>query len=165
MKKQIFAYLFVFTFLILVFQLVNSNKVLNSIEEDWRKEITKRKELQDSLAVLQERLEDEVYFSLLQNEGAQIYFEEEDLTALESQLMDAVYETNLLPTDQKLVPFTPMGDAGFLINKVKVLNHKWLLADFTDGTYWGELFVRYQKGKDGSFKFQVSESFLYPLTD
>ena len=165
MKKQIFAYLFVFTLLILLFQLVNSNKVLHSIEADWRKEVSKRKQLQDSLTVLQERLEDEVYFSLLQNEGAQVYFEGEDIAVLESQLMDAVYETNLLPNNQKIVPYAPMGEAGFMINKVKVLNHKWLVADFTDGTYWGELFVRYQKEKDGHFTFQVSESFLYPLAD
>ena len=62
MKKQIFIYLFVFTLLILIFQLVNSNKVLNSIESDWRKEVGLRKQLQDSVQVLQERLDDEVYF-------------------------------------------------------------------------------------------------------
>ena len=79
MKKQIFIYLFVFTLLILIFQLVNSNKVLNSIESDWRKEVGLRKQLQDSVQVLQERLDDEVYFSLIQNEGAQVFFPQEDL--------------------------------------------------------------------------------------
>lgn len=165
MKKQIFIYLFVFTLLILIFQLVNSNKVLNSIESDWRKQVGLRKQLQDSVQVLQERLDDEVYFSLIQNEGAQVFFQEEDLAVLESQLLDAVYETNLLANDQKLVPFVPMGEGGFLINKVKVLNHKWILADFTDGTYWGELFLSYRKLKNGSFRFTVQESFLYPLAD
>jgi hypothetical protein len=165
MKKQIFIYLFVFTLLILIFQLVNSNKVLTSIESDWRKEVGLRKQLQDSVQVLQERLDDEVYFSLIQNEGAQVFFPQEDLVTLESQLVDAVYETNLLANDQKLVPFAPMGEGGFLINKVKVLNHKWLVADFTDGTYWGELFVTYQKLKNGSIRFTVQESFLYPLSD
>jgi hypothetical protein len=58
-----------------------------------------------------------------------------------------------------------MGEGGFLINKVKVLNHKWLVADFTDGTYWGEIFVTYQKLKNGSIRFTVQESFLYPLSE
>ena len=163
MRKQIFLYLFVFTLLILIFQLVNSNKVLQNLESDWRSEKTERRQLQDSLQRLQERFEDESYFSLSQNEGAQLYYEGVDLTDLESKLMDAIYETNLLPNNQKLVPFAPMGEAGFLINKVKVLNHKWVLADFTDGSYWGELFMIYTPQNDGSFKLQVQESFLYPL--
>jgi hypothetical protein len=39
------------------------------------------------------------------------------------------------------------------------------VADFTDGTYWGEIFVTYQKLKNGSIRFTVQESFLYPLSD
>lgn len=165
MKKQIFLYLFVFTLLILIFQLVNSNKVFQSLETDWRAEKMERQQLQDSLQRLQERFEDESYFSLLQNEGAQLYYDGVDLGALESRLMDAIYETNLLPNNQKLVPFAPMGEAGFLINKVKVLNHKWVLADFTDGSYWGELFMSYSPLADGSFRIEVQESFLYPLEE
>lgn len=165
MKKQIFLYLFVFTLLILLFQLVNSNNVLTHLETELKSEKQQRVQLQDSLAVIQERWEDETYFSLLQNDGAQSFYEGVDLVALEAQLTDAIYETNLLPNHQKLVPFEPMGDAGFLINKVKVLNHKWIVADFTDGTYWGELFITYRPLPAGGFGLEVLESFLYPLAE
>ena len=163
MKRQIFLYLFLFTLLILIFQLVNSNKVLTRLETDWRKEITLRKQMQDSLQGIQDRLDDEVYFTLQQNAGAQEYFPDHDLADLESQLMDLIYETNLPSRGKKIIPFDPIGEAGYLINKVKVLNHKWIIADFTDGTYWGELLILYRLRKDGGVDFEVRESFIYPL--
>ena len=165
MKKHIFAYLFVFTVLILLFHVVNSNKILTNLESDWQEEIMQRKQLQDTIRILQDRIDEEVYFSLIQNEGAQIFFQGEDLIELENQLMDAIYETNLLPNNEKLIPFAPMGEGGYLINKVKVLNHKWVIADFTDGSFWGEMLMLYSKDKIGRFHFEVKESFLYPLSD
>ncbi len=165
MKKHIFAYLFVFTVLILLFHVVNSNKILTNLESDWQEEIMQRKQLQDTIRILQDRIDEEVYFSLIQNEGAQIFFQGEDLIELENQLMDAIYETNLLPNNEKLISFAPMGEGGYLINKVKVLNHKWVIADFTDGSFWGEMLMLYSKDKIGRFRFEVKESFLYPLSD
>ncbi|HMR16898.1 MAG TPA: hydrolase, partial [Mariniflexile sp.] len=50
-----------------------------------------------------------------------------------------------------------------LINTVKLLNHKWIIADFTDGQLWGEVFLTYQVSEDKQVTFQVVESFLYPL--
>jgi len=165
MKKHIFAYLFVFTVLILLFHVVNSNKILTNLESDWQEEMLQRKQLQDTIRILQDRIDEEVYFSLIQNEGAQIFFQGEDLIELENQLMDAIYETNILPNNKKLIPFAPMGEGGYLINKVKVLNHKWVIADFTDGSFWGEMLMLYTKDKIGRFRFEVKESFLYPLSD
>ncbi len=106
-----------------------------------------------------------MYFSLIQNEGAQIFFQGEDLIERENQLMDAIYETNILPNNKKLIPFAPMGEGGYLINKVKVLNHKWVISDFTDGSFLGEMLMLYTKDKIGRFRFEVKESFLYPLSD
>jgi hypothetical protein len=28
----------------------------------------------------------------------------------------------------------------FIINKVKVLNHRWIIADFSDGEYWEKFY-------------------------
>jgi hypothetical protein len=56
-------------------------------------------------------------------------------------------------------------DRTFLINKVKVLNHQWIVADFSDGTYWGEIFLTYQINKNGALKFELKEHFLYPNPD
>ena len=50
----------------------------------------------------------------------------------------------------------------FLINKIKVLNHKLLIANFSNGTFGGELFVKYTIAADASITFNVVEHFLYP---
>ena len=53
----------------------------------------------------------------------------------------------------------------YLINKIKVLNHKWVVADFSDGTYWGEIFLTYKIKKGGKVSFELKEHFLYPNPD
>ncbi len=62
MKKNITLYLFVFTLLILIFQLVNSNKVLQAQDAKLGDALKKASQFQEELQELQARLEDEVYF-------------------------------------------------------------------------------------------------------
>ena len=50
----------------------------------------------------------------------------------------------------------------FKINKVKVLNHKWNITDFTDGTYWGELFIKYEFNDKRELILTPADHFLYP---
>ena len=50
-----------------------------------------------------------------------------------------------------------------MINTVKLLNHKWIIADFSDGVFWGELLLTYEVHDDSTVRFQVVESFLYPF--
>ncbi len=48
------------------------------------------------------------------------------------------------------------------INKLKFLNHKWILADFTDGRYWGEMVLEYYVTKEGEIEFHQISSLMYP---
>ena len=50
-----------------------------------------------------------------------------------------------------------------MINTVKLLNHKWIIADFSDGEYWGEIFLTYEITEDKELKFNLVEYFLYPF--
>jgi hypothetical protein len=34
-----------------------------------------------------------------------------------------------------------IGENKFIINKVKILNHRWIIADFSDGNIWGEVYL------------------------
>ena len=34
-----------------------------------------------------------------------------------------------------------------MINGVKMLNHKWAIADFTDGKYWGQILLKVSEGR------------------
>ena len=106
------------------------------------------KALKDSLKVEKRRFFENVYFSLDTNEEALVYFDDLDFPVTSARIKDALYDTNLLGEEESLVPYAQMGGK-FLINKIKVLNHKWAIADFSDGTFWGELLIKYQVAADG----------------
>ena len=118
------------------------------------------KALKDSLKVEKRRFFENVYFSLDTIEEALVYFEDLDFPVTSARIKDALYDTNLLGEEESLVPYAQMGGK-FLINKIKVLNHKWVIADFSDGTFWGELLIKYQVAADGTLTFTVVEHFLY----
>ena len=118
------------------------------------------KALKDSLKVEKRRFFENVYFSLDTNEEALVYFDDLDFPVTSARIKDALYDTNLLGEEESLVPYAQMGGK-FLINKIKVLNHKGVIADFSDGTFWGELLIKYQVAADGTLTFTVVEHFLY----
>ncbi|MDO7575762.1 MAG: hypothetical protein MUQ86_02605, partial [Flavobacteriaceae bacterium] len=63
MKKNIFIYLFSFTALILVFQIVNSNKIMMDQQRRLEKKQSQLKALKDSLKVEKRRFFENVYFA------------------------------------------------------------------------------------------------------
>ena len=69
-------------------------------------------------------------------------------------------ETNEHKGDNPLIPYAGM-ESDFKINKIKVLNHKWILADFSDGKYWGDLVIQYQLKDDLSVDFTLLDHLLY----
>ena len=161
MKLKIFIYLFVFTALILVFQLVNSSKEVNYQVEMIQEKIARIDTLRQQLDKSEQAYADDVYFSLDRNEEAMAYFEDLSIEDLITRIKDKVYDSNAIKGDNPLVPFTGTGGK-FLINKVKILNHKWLIADFSDGTYWGELWIQYAvNGED--IRLEVKDYLLYPI--
>ena len=164
MKKHVILYLFVFTTLILVFQLINSKKVFDDLMEKWTYSKEHNEELKDSIFRLQLRLDEQNDFDLEGNEYALRYFENLIIENIASHVKDQLYETNLLRENNNLIPYAAMGRT-FLINKVKVLNHKWIIADFSDGNHWGEIFLTYQIDKNKGLSFELKEHFLYPNPD
>jgi hypothetical protein len=94
MKKNIILYLFVFTALILIFQLVNSNRVFEDLEGKWIDTKARNEKLKDSLFKLQMRLEEQNDFNLEGNEYALRYFENLSIQNIASHVKDQLYETN-----------------------------------------------------------------------
>ena len=74
MKNKILLYLFLFTALILIFQLVNSKKVFNDMNSKIVSYKMENIILKDSISQLGTLLEDERYFNLMGNEDAMRYF-------------------------------------------------------------------------------------------
>lgn len=142
MKSKIFMYLFLFTALFVVFQYVNTKNIFDEEERKLNrleKEVTV---LTDSINVLNEKNYELQYFSLENNEDALDYFNDLNVDELIRYLEDKVYEYNEGAGDNALVPYAGM-NGEMKINKVKVLNHKWMITDFSDGKYWGELLLKY----------------------
>jgi len=162
MRKAIWMYLFLFTALWVVFQYVNNVKVY----EDQEKRIVKSEErLQkatDSITTLNDALFNEKYFTLDGNDNAYTYFQNDgyEPLAIEKKIEDAVYAKNTTEGNT-LIPFEAPGDP-YRINKVKVLNHKWLIADFSDGKVWGEMLIEYFVEDENTFTFSTLKSLVYP---
>lgn len=164
MKNKILLYLFIFAALFAIFIYVNDKKIL---DDQIEKIVSLQKQL-DELEAEKENAktmgsEDFYDFSLKRNEPAITYFENNGFEAaeIERKVQDVLIDMNKSSEDNKMVPFEGMSGP-MRINKVKLLNHKWLIANFTDGKHWGEILLKYYINEDGSVEFEALNSFLYP---
>ena len=140
MRSKILLYGFIFMLMFTIFIYVNDKKILEAKQDN----IEQLQSKVDAVEVKNDSLISENlnlnYFSLDQNEESISYFESKGIDAkeLSQKVEDAIISRNRAEEDNELVPFAGM-EGVMRINKVKILNHKWIIADFTDGTYWGEL--------------------------
>ena len=163
MKNKIFMYLFFFAVLFIIFQYMNEKNIFESQDKKINSLTESELVYKDSIAKLQERIAELNYFTLQGNENAMTYLETSgyEAAAVEAQITDAIYEYNTVKNGNPLVPFDGM-EGTMRINKIKFLNHKWLLADFTDGTYWGEVLLSYNFNEENKLEFDTLGSLLYP---
>ena len=164
MKNKILLYLFIFAALFAIFIYVNDKKIL---DDQTNRIVSLQKQLEE-LEALDDQINDvaseEFYdFSLKRNEPAITYFENSgfDATDIERKVQDFLIDMNKSSEDNPMVPFEGI-NGPMRINKVKLLNHKWLIANFTDGEHWGEILLSYHLNDDGSVAFEPLNSFLYP---
>jgi hypothetical protein len=164
MKKSILLYLVVLAGLFNIFTYAWFTK--DQAFEKQRYEILDKK-LNDSIAVLNNNLFDANYFSLETNDNAQNYFENKqtgeflNYKKLIPFVKDQLISFNDKPEGNPYTGFEKISERKFIINKAKVLNHRWIIADFNDGTTWGEALVKYFINDDKTVDFEVSETVLY----
>jgi len=164
MKSKILPYLFIFTLLLVLFQYVNSKNVFEAYEKKLNAADEREATYKDSIMSLHGEVLDLMYFNLENNDDALSYFERDgyDTSELIPFIKDEIYRLNEAKGEHPLIPYESMNDGRMLINKVRLLNHKWILADFSDGKYWGELFINYEIVDKKELKFKLVESFMYP---
>jgi len=160
MKNKIFLYLFVFAALLALYQFVSANNLQKAMTADVNELQTKVEQLEDSIQKTQLRLLDMQYFSLENNDDALAYYDHLNLERPARYIEDKLLETNEKSGDNPLIPYAGM-ESDFKINKIKVLNHKWILADFSDGKYWGDLIIKYELKDDLSVDFTLLDHLLY----
>lgn len=163
MRKSFLLYLFVFTALLAVFVYVSGQSMIKSKDE-------KIEHLREDLALVEKRVDSltseaqgqQESFSLVTNEEALSYLENRGLDPSEviEKVESELINRNKADADNDLVPYEGM-DGHFRINKIRLLNHKWILASFTDGTYWGDLFLTYEIGEGGNLEITTKEALLY----
>ncbi len=165
MKQRIFMYLFVFALLLVIFQYANAKRIFEEQNRKLEKANAKVERLTDSVSVLQEEVIGMSHFSLERNEDAISYFEKDgyDVSVLIPMIKDGIYTMNEQKGQHPIVPYASSEGKKILINTVKLLNHRWIIADFSDGEYWGEVFVTYYVNEDKTIDFNLVESFLYPF--
>ena len=164
MKKSLFLYLFILSVLMNVFTFMYYSKKSTFEEMHSAKVYTK---LKDSLTSIASKYEDANYFSLENNQNAQNYFDQGDgkkfipyeklIPVVKEKLMDF----NDSPKGNPYTGQDQIGAQKFIINKAKVLNHRWIIADYSDGEYWGEVLLKYFVNEDESIDFELIQSVLY----
>ena len=156
-------YLFFFSILLVLFMYVNQSAiferqtaVINSLEQ-------KQSVLKDSVATLKQEISELLYFDLLTNDSARTYFEQIGLEPEDAanQVKELIYEYNLQKGGNPLVPFAN-ANGQWRINRIKFLNHRWIIADCSDGRAWGELWIEYFFDQEGQLDLTVESSVLYP---
>jgi len=163
MKSRIYMYLFFFSILLVLFMYVNQSAiferqtaVINSLEQ-------KQSVLKDSITTLKQEISELLYFDLLTNDSARTYFEQIGLEPEDAanQVKELIYEYNLQKGGNPLVPFAN-ANGQWRINRIKFLNHRWIIADCSDGRAWGELWIEYFFDQEGQLDLTVESSVLYP---
>ena len=164
MKNSLLLYLIIIVLLLNVFTYMYFSKQLTFVKDKSAKTEVK---LKKDLEVANAKLVDANYFSLEKNENAQNYFNPDNATKTIQieKLIPVVTEKLMdLNANSKGNPYVGQDQIGankFIINKVRILNHRWIIADFSDGEYWGEVLIKYFVNEDETVSFETFQSLLY----
>ena len=160
MRQRIFQYLFVFSALVALYLAVSGSRKLQTREQQLRLAEEKARDLKDSLQQARLAVLDMQYFSLENNDDALAYYDHLGMEDPSRYIADRLLETNESPGNNPLVPYEGM-EGDFKINKIKLLNHRWIIADFSDGKFWGELLIHYELRDDRGVDFTLLDHLLY----
>lgn len=156
MKKSLFLYLFVFSFIINIFLLVNDGKVLKGKTQ----EIEQLKKDTDSLTMYRNMYREASYFSIDENLEAQKKFKDYDVQEVMKKVQNDLTVLNTQPHGNPILPQATDGSKS-IIYKVTVLNHKWIIAAYKNDSESGELLIEYTFNPDDFTTFNVITHTVY----
>ena len=164
MKRSLFLYLTILAVLTSIFTYMFLSKEV-AFEQNRYEKTTKK--LRDSLRLVSNQLADANYFSLAKNEKAQNYFDNDnvkkpmDYAKIIPLVTEKLMDLNEDPKGNPYIGQDKIGSNKFIINKVKLLNHRWIIADYSDGEYWGEVLIKYFIDDNEQVTFETVNSILY----
>jgi len=149
------------------YKIIQNNSTLKKeiieINQGYDNNIAYAAQLEDSINQLHRIMIEGDKFSFKANTKAQDYFKNSfpDLEVdWEKYIIETLYKTNKDKADNPMIPFAGM-DGIMRIDNAKVLNNRWIIAHFTDGTYTGEMLVRYDVNKNNTVDFKVMDQTLF----
>lgn len=157
--KNTFMYLFIFSLLINVFLYVNSNKILKAKDA----EVVMLKENMKAANVSIDSLKASDYFSIETDQDAQDYFYNKNLDypKVMAKVNEDLVSLNTNKEGNKLVPYEAIEGKPFLINKAKMLNHRWIIAEYSNSNMWGQVLIKYFYNEDKPTDFETVETIMY----
>ena len=159
MKNIISTFALGFIVLIMIFISTNYIKISSSNNSTAKSLSIKIDSLKKKYKLLDKRYSDEIYFSLNDNQEALAYFSNIEVDSIVSFIRDQLYEKNFDNNNDFFIPVSNSNNK-YLINKVKILNHKWIIADFSNGNRWGEMWIEYHFNEN-EINFYIKDYFLY----
>lgn len=164
MKSRIFMYLFIFSLLLILFLFMNSKSIIEDYDKNLSKMEAKAVVYEDSIKTLKDENFELMRFSLEFNDDAMSYFEDQGykISELIPFIKDELYKLNVYEgDDHPLVPYASMTGNKMMINSIRLLNNRWIIADFSDGKYWGEMIMTYEITDKQELKFKLLDYLLY----
>lgn len=164
MKQSLMLYLLILLALTNLFTYMFLNSQVKFEQKNYD---DLNKKMSDSLTILLVKNADADYFSLAQNDRAQAYFENQTTGEYLPQdqlipyIKDKLIDFNSAPNGNPYTGQDPIEGKKFIINSSKILNHRWIIADFNNGTMWGEALIKYFVNDDRSLSFENVSSVLY----
>jgi len=150
--------------LLILFLFMNSKSIIEDYDKNLSKMEAKEAIYEDSLKTLKDENFELMRFSLEFNDDAMSYFEDQGykISELIPFIKDELYKLNVYEgDDHPLVPYASMTGNKMMINSIKLLNNRWIIADFSDGKYWGEMIMTYEITDEQELKFKLLDYLLY----
>jgi hypothetical protein len=161
MKKAI-LYLFILSLLFNVFQYMNATKFFKTQNKEIANAKAKIKVVRDSSNIVYNQMLDANYFSLEMDNESIEYLENYSIPELSEKIKNELLELNNSEKGNPLVPYDPIDGNKFIINKIKILNHRWIIADVYSGTLRGEILIKYFVNENKPTDFETIETLLHP---
>jgi len=157
-------YLFIFALLVVLFQYVNTKNYVNANDGQLKSLKEKNIRMKDSLALLNNQLNDFIMFDFRYNQEAKDYYYNRNINtdSLITLIENELYDLTDVPGEHPLIPYAASEGKKMQFNSIKILNHKWIIADFSDGVFWGELLIKYEITPENQLNFKVLDHLLYP---
>jgi len=164
MNKKIYSIIIGLLSVSIIYLLISTKQNISNHKITTKELEQKIKQKNDSLALFIQKYENESSFSLASNPDAKELFYQLDIDGddVTNFILEELFKTNEKTPNNKLVPYEGTMGGLMKINNARVLNNKWLIADYSDGYFWGEIFVEYHINEQGGISFKTINENLYP---